>query len=507
VEPSIRKNANRLAWVCRERSGRREITYQQILDAVLCTAQDLRSAGVSPGQTVGITAPNGPEWTIGTFAAFRIGAIVAPIHIGNSDHEIAAQIEAISPQVMLTHDSQLEHAHLIPISLQNDPAKIKAELEIPTADDGEQVAVRIYTSGSTGSPKVARLSHNNLASNVFAAVKLEAFDHNDHFISLLPFSHCMGITGNVTLPYYLGARLVSPKVLAANEILAALEEEKITVVIAVPRLFRNIMLGLEKKFSSGGKALDIYRKIIKALPKRTRHLLNGPIRKKFGGQIKIWVSGGSHLDGRISQYYHDLGLPLRQGYGLTETSPLSCVQDAFDDALDSVGKPIDGVEVKVVDPDENGNGELWIKGPNVMIGYEDEEQNQKALKDGWFKTGDIAKIDDKGRVTLTGRSKRLIVTEAGKNVYPEELETLLERDPMIKEAGVTEVDMKPVCVMSVDGDDPVEEAKRVLKTFNQLVSKHNQITRFALIDEIPRTPLGKMALQQLPVIFESNEVR
>ncbi len=507
VEPSMRKNADRLAWVCRERNGRREITYQQIMDAILCTAQDLRNAGVGPGQTVGITAPNGPEWTVGTFAAFRLGAIVAPIHIGNSDHEIAAQIEAISPQVMLTHDSQLEHAHLIPISLQNDPAKIKAELEIPAADDGEEVAVRIYTSGSTGTPKVARLSHNNLASNVFAAVKLESFDHNDHFISLLPFSHCMGITGNVTLPYYLGARLVSPKVLAANEILAALEEEKITVLIAVPRLFRNIMLGLEKKFSSGGKALDIYRKIIKALPKRTRHLLNGPIRKKFGGQIKIWVSGGSHLDGRISKYYHDLGLPLRQGYGLTETSPLSCVQDAFDDAVDSVGKPIDGVEVKVVDPDENGNGELWIKGPNVMIGYEDEEQNRKALENGWFKTGDIAKVDDQGRVTLTGRSKRLIVTEAGKNVYPEELETLLERDPMIKEAGVTEVDMKPVCVMSVDGDDPVEEAKRVLKAFNQLVSKHNQITRFALIDEIPRTPLGKMALQQLPVIFESNEVR
>ncbi len=507
VEPSMRENASRLAWVCRERGGKREITYQQIIDAVLCTAQDLREAGVTPGQTVGITAPNGPEWTIGAFAAFRVGAMVAPIHIGNSDHEIAAQIAAIEPDVMLTHDSDLEHAHRIPISLQNDSAKIETELESEAAADGDAVAVRIYTSGSTGNPKVARLSHNNLASNIFAAVKLESFDRNDRFISLLPFSHCMGITGNVTLPYFLGARLVSPKVLAANEILSALEEEKITVVIAVPRLFRNIMLGLEKKFADGGKPLDLYRKIIKALPKRTRHLLNGPIRKKFGGEIKIWVSGGSHLDGRISKYYHDLGLPLRQGYGLTETSPLSCVQEAFDDALDSVGRPIDGVEVKVVDPDENGNGELWIRGPNVMIGYEDEEQNQKVLEDGWFKSGDIAKIDSKGRVTLTGRSKRLIVTEAGKNVYPEELETLLERDPMVKEAGVTEVDMKPVCVMSVEGDDPVAEAKRVIKSFNKLVSKHNQITRFALVDELPRTPLGKMALQQLPGIFESNEIR
>ncbi|MGB5707703.1 MAG: class I adenylate-forming enzyme family protein [Arenicellales bacterium] len=507
IEPSLKKHADRTAWICRQRHGRREVSYQQILDAALCTAHDLRQAGVEAGDTVGITAPNGPEWTIAALAAFRIGSPIAPIHIGNSDHEIQTQIAAVSPKVMLIHESDLEHDTRIPVTLQSDREKLEAESAIPAADEPTAVAMRIYTSGSTGSPKVVKLSHSNLASNVIAAVNIESFGAEDRFISLLPFSHAMGITGNVNLPYFVGATLVSPKVLAANEILATLQEEKITVVIAVPRLFRNVMLGMEKKFSAGGKGLAMYRKLLKSMPKHMRRYLNAPIRNKLGGNIKIWVSGGSHLDGRISRYYHDLGLPLRQGYGLTETSPLSCVQDNFDDALESVGRPIDQVEVKIVDPDENGNGEVWIKGPNVMIGYEDDTQTSEAMEDGWFKTGDIAKIDDAGRVTLTGRSKRLIVTEAGKNVYPEELETLLERDPMVKEAGVLEAEMKPVCILSMDAEDSAAEARRVLKNFNSLVSKHNQITRFAIVEELPRTPLGKMALQELPGLFHHWEVK
>ncbi len=505
LEPSIKQHAACTAWICRQRKSKRVISYQQIYDAALCTAHDLRQSGVNADDTVGITAPNGPEWTIAALAAFRIGAKVAPIHIGNSEHEIESQIAAVNPRVMLVHDSPITHSNQIPIALQSDSEKITTELKIPAATDPDAVAVRIYTSGSTGKPKVVKLSHGNIASNTIAATKIESFDTSDKFISLLPFSHAMGLTGNVILPYYVGATLVLPKVLAANEILAALQEEKITVVIAVPRLFRNIMLGMEKKFRGGGKGLALYRKLLKALPVQFRRKLNGPIRKKLGGNIKAWVSGGSHLDGRISRYYHDLGLPLRQGYGLTETSPLACVQDNFDPVVESVGRAIDKTQVKVVRADENGNGEVWIKGPNVMLGYEDELQTAEIMEDGWFKTGDIAKIDSEGRITLTGRSKRLIVTEAGKNVYPEELETLLERDPLVKEAGVLESEMKPVCILAMDGDDPKAEAQRVLKALNQLVSKHNQITRFALVDELPRTPLGKMALQELPRMFECHE--
>ncbi|MEM7193811.1 MAG: AMP-binding protein [Pseudomonadota bacterium] len=507
IEPSFTRHGDHPAWICRQRQGKRIVSYRELEQSTLTLADQLRQKGIGSGHTVGVTAPNGPEWCVATLAAWRVGAAVAPIHIGNSDHEIEMQIAAVKPEIMLVHDSDIsvDNAHSIDMAI--DSEAIERERQQNTLADPDEVAVRIYTSGSTGSPKVVRLAHRNIGSNVLSAERIEHFTPNDRMLALLPFSHAMGITGNFLLSLRVGGTIVAPKVLAANEILTALEEEQISVIIAVPRLFRNVMLGLEKKFSQGSKALQMYIGLIRAMPISIRKHINAPIRKKFGGKIKIWVSGGSHLDGEITRYYHQLGLPLRQGYGLTETSPLTSIQSAWDDAVESVGAPIEDVEVKLHNVDENGNGEVWIKGPNVMLGYEDESQTQEAMEDGWFKSGDIARLDEKGRIHLTGRSKRLIVTEAGKNVYPEELETLLERNPLVKEAGVFERDMKPVVVLAMEGDDPAAEARKVLKEHNSLVSAHNQITRFALTDELPRTPVGKMALQQLPVIFDEFEVK
>ncbi len=514
LEPALHQYRDNPAWICRRRDGRRVVTYRQLHDAALTLADRLRRHGVAAGGTVGLTAPNGPEYTAAALAAWKIGANIAPIHIGNSPHEIAQQMAAVAPVILLQHESEVAHQPAMGISMDAERERIDRESALPAGGgsegEGEKLAVRIYTSGSTGNPKVVRLSHGNLASNVLAACKIEAFAERDRFISLLPFSHAMGLTGNLLLPLYHGAAIVSPKVLAAAEILETLQEESISVVIAVPRLYRNVMLGLEKKFRDGGPALALYRALIKRAPLPLRRRINAPIRKKLGGQIKAWVSGGSHLDGRISRYYHDLGLPLRQGYGLTETSPLTCIQENFDPARDSVGRPVERVRVKVHNPGADGSGEIWIKGPNVMLGYEDPRQNAEALQDGWFRSGDIGRLDAHGRVFLTGRCKRLIVTEAGKNVYPEELETLLERDPAVKEAGVLEADMKPVCVLAInaaEGGDPATLARATLAAFNRLVSPHNRITRFALVDELPRTPLGKTALRELPGVFASNEVK
>jgi len=182
------------------------------------------------------------------------------------------------------------------------------------------------------------------------------------------------------------------------------------------------------------------------------------------------------------------------------------MQEEFDPAPSGVGRPVEGVRVKIHAPDADGCGEIWIAGPNVMLGYEDARQNREALQDGWFKSGDLGRLDESGRIFLTGRLKRLIVTEAGKNVYPEELETLLERDAAVKEAGVLEVASKPACVLAMH-ESGADGARKTLAAFNKLVSPHNRITRFALVDELPRTPLGKMALRQLPDIFARNEVK
>jgi long-chain acyl-CoA synthetase len=508
IAPSFKKYNKKAAWLVREgKNQKRKISYGDLDKASLTIAALLRSEGIGEGDTVGVTAPNGPEWSAATLAAWKVGAMVAPIHIGNSDAEIKEQVEAINPKAMLGFNTiQLtDNQHLI--SLEVDREAVKAERKIPALADPQAVALRIYTSGSTGNPKVVRLSHQNLGSNALSALNELSADSSDRFISLLPLSHAMGILATMIFPLHVGARIVVPRVIAASEILATIAEEKITIVVAVPRLFRNIMLGLDKKFSEAGVGLQAYRKLLEKLPMWLRVRANAPIRKKLGGTIKCWVSGGSHLDGKITEFYHKLGIPLRQGYGLTETSPLVCVQKEFDNAYDSVGKPVLWSEVKIENPDEMGRGELYCRGPNLMLGYEEEAQTTDAISDGWFKTGDLARIDSEGHVFLTGRSKRLIVTEAGKNVYPEELETLLERDPRIKEAGVFERKEKPVVVMAMEGDDPVEVARDVLRVFNNFVSSHNQITRFAIVDELPRTPLGKIALQELPDVFLENEVR
>ena len=507
LEPSLQKYSSQTAWICRNSTPKRTVSYKEIYHGALTLAQQLRKSGINADDTVGIIAPNGPEWTVAGLAIWKIGANIAPIHIGNSDHDIRNQIKAVEPKLLLISNATTDFSPCQQISLDSDQSAVDQERKINCESSAESVAVRIYTSGSTGTPKIVQLSHSNHATNVLAACKIKRFDCSDHFISLLPFSHAMGMTANLILPVYAGAVIVAPKVLAASEILSALSEEKISVVIAVPRLFRNIMIGMQKKFAESGIGLKIFLKLLKITPLSLRQYLNYPLRKKLGGRIKVWVSGGSHLDGEITKFYHNLGLPLRQGYGLTETSPLACVQEEFDTAVESVGKPIEKVQVKIHQPDENGNGEVWIKGPNVMIGYEDSEQNASVFDDGWFKTGDIGQVDDSGRITLTGRSKRLIVTEAGKNIYPEELETLLERDIMIKEAGVFELEMKPACVLAMDQPEPEKVAQQALKKFNQMVSAHNRIIRFAVVDELPRTPLGKIALQRLPTVFEQHEVK
>lgn len=542
LQPTLQKYHRKPAWICRHRDDRRIVTYQQIHHAALTTADLLRQHGLKAGDTMCLTAPNGPEFTVAALAAWKIGANLAPIHLGNSDYEIALQLDALTPQILLKHKTTNESAGAmktmrmememiinmnmeksinLSINMAGEAARIARETGRPANHTADSLAVRIYTSGSTGHPKVVRLSHGNLISNLLAAGRIGKFTTRDRFISLLPLSHAMGLMGNLLLPLYHGCAIVSPRVLAASEILETLQQENISVVIAVPRLYRNIMQGLEKKFKDGGRLAAAYRALLKLTPLTLRKRINAPIRKKLGGQIKAWVSGGSHLDSRISRYYHDLGLPLRQGYGLTETSPLTCIQENFTTARESVGKPIEKVRVKIHNPDEHGNGEVWISGPNVMLGYEDRCQTSATLQDGWFKSGDIGRLDAHGQLFLTGRSKRLIVTESGKNVYPEELETLLERDFAIKEAGVLEVNSKPVCVLAMADLDNIESinnmdaldkqttiatARKTLAAFNQLVSAHNRITRFALVAELPRTALGKMALQELPAIFAQHEM-
>lgn len=519
-----RENLN-TAWIRRiDKKTRKHYSYKLIYQNTMLIASNLRQKGVKKGDLIGVIAPNGPEWGSAALAVWKIGAILTPIHIGNSASEIDEQVEIVGPKLILSYKSPVSFANEIPIQLI-EPAdeQIFEESDTPLDTGDDEEAVRIYTSGSTGKAKMVRLSHSNICSNVRAAVAFSPpLDSTDRFLSLLPLSHAMELTGGMLFPLRNGATIVLPRVLAANEILAALKEENITMLIAVPRLYRNLILGLDKKFSEAGPALKLYRSLLKMAPLAIRTKINLPIRKQLGTNIKAWISGGSRLDPQITKAFHDLGLPLRQGYGLTETSPVAAVQEEFDPLLNSVGRPLEHMEIRIDQPDSHGIGEVWIRGPNVMLGYTDEDLTREVLENGWFKTGDLGRLDPSGKLILTGRSKRLIVTEAGKNVYPEDIEIRLERMEGVKEAGVIDVGMKPAAILALDFEEPVtaavmamenknrtqaiEIARQVLREYNSNASGHNQITRFAIVNELPRTPLGKIALKALPQIFATHEI-
>ena len=509
------------AWIDWRTDAQRRTTYAQLYAHAHHTAAQLTARGVVPGASVGIFAPNCVEFAIAALAAWKVGASIAPIHTDNSDSDIKQQITALQLPLILAPQPSPKPAPkfgigvgVLEVCLDATDTTSPPKTEPALNEDGDALAARIYTSGSTGNPKVVRLSHANLNSNVEAAVRLVAFTPRDRFIALLPLSHAMGLLANMLLPLYCGGAAVVPRSLAARDIMDTLQSENISVVIAVPKLYRNIMRGLEKRFAQtqglGGIALATYRRLLRLTPPSLRQFINAPLRKKLAPAVKIWVSGGARLDPPISRYFHHLGLPLRQGYGLTETSPLVSVQAHFYPAHGSVGKPVAGVRVKIHRPDAHGQGEVWVRGANVMLGYEDRQQTAEVLRDGWFKSGDLGRLDSRGRLFLTGRAKRLIVTEAGKNVYPEELETHLERLPEVLEAGVLELELKPACVLAVEtpADSRTQQSIRAaLAEFNAQVSAHNRISRFALVEQLPRTPLGKIALTRLPEIFAEHEIR
>ena len=509
LEHSLRKHSGHPAWIVRLGKGKkRVVNYDQIYTGALCMAKKLRQRGVEKGDIVGVYAPNGPEWSVAALAAWKLGAIVAPLHVGYSEKDMETQIAALDPTVILWHTVENDFKKAVKIELCADETSVEQESRIPCPAKRDDEAARIYTSGSTGNPKMVRLSHGNIISNVEMMKKTVLIHPSDTGLSLLPLSHAMELSVGMIYPLSRGVTLVLPRVVAASEILGAMEQENISFMIAVPRLYRNIMQGINKKIDNAGPLMRAYAGLIRKSPPWLKKIINKPLMKKFGGDITIWVSGGSRLDPEILAFFRALGFPLRQGYGLTETSPGVAFQQPDEEILDSIGKPLEGIEARINEPDEEGNGELWIKGPNVMMGYVDEAQTAEVMEDGWFKTGDIAKINPNGSITLTGRSKRLIVTEAGKNVVPEDLEVVLERIPRVKEAAITEKDMRPAAILAIEeGYDPEETAKAIIREFNSIVSGHKQVARYAIVDELPKTPLGKVSLKELPELFDKHEVK
>ena len=334
--------------------------------------------------------------------------------------------------------------------------------------DNENMGIMLFTSGTTAMSKAVMLSHKNICSNLMDIGSVLKLDENDTLLSLLPLHHTFECTVGFLYPMYTGSAIAYCD--GIRYIQKNIKEYQITAMISVPALYENmykrVIKGIEKK----GKLQEV-EKVVKLTGMLSkvgldfRRKMFKEIHDEFGGKLRLMVNGAAALDYEVEKGFTDLGFRIVQGYGLTETSPVLAAGTDFEQKIGSVGRVFPSVKIKIVDKDENGIGEIYAKGPNVMLGY---YQNEEATKDvfdkDWFKTGDLGYIDKKGFLFLCGRKKSVIVLKNGKNVFPEELENVINRIEGVKESFVygkpepdDEIDLK-LCAKIVYDKNIMEDA-------------------------------------------------
>ncbi len=436
--------------------GYRALTWGQYRDQSLRFSSFLASKGVGPGDRVLIASENGPEWTIAALATFNLGATLVPVAYVATAAEVQNVAREAKPKfaiysVRATSTQELVKIgagpHLVWDLQQPDPlalwinGQIPAEIRIGNpADD----AVLIFTSGTTGTPKAVPLTHENILVNAGDVRDLVTVTEKDHLVGVLPLSHMFEFTTGWLVPMLAGARVTYVKSLKADDLVKALKDSRATFLIAVPLLFEIISRGLQTKFAAlprpVGKLFGVFMNLVKAFPALGKVLFFF-VHRAFGGRVRFFVSGGSRLQPETFSFFEGLGIRVLQGYGLTETSPVLTAPSPEEAEADSVGRALQHVEIGIFS--EKGErlpsgveGEIWAKGPSVFRGYLNPEHNKGVFQDGWFRTGDLAVMDFRGVIRITGRMKDIIVTAAGKNVYPEEVESVVLQTGKFLEATV-----------------------------------------------------------------------
>lgn len=371
----------------------------------------------------------------------------AIIFSGRKSKEMA-EVARKSPEIkyFIGMDLKPEEADERFLSYDNVIAMGKEELDkgnreyIDAVIDPHAIKILLFTSATTSTSKAAKLSHFNIVSNMMSAVTILYIGENDRFLSLLPLHHTFECTCGFLIPIYRGASVAYCQGL--KYIVDNLKESGATVMLGVPLLFEGMYKKLWKKAELGGSA-DKLRKALKIsnflmkLKIDLRKKLFHSIYEGLGGTIRMFISGAAAISSEVAVFYRGIGLNFFQGYGLTECSPIVALNSDTDFIDSSAGKAIPGVEIQIWQPNEEGIGEIVAKGPNVFDGYLDEpELNKEIFEGGYFHTGDMGYMDDEGFVFITGRKKCVIVTQNGKNIYPEEIELLINSYPFVTESMV-----------------------------------------------------------------------
>lgn len=508
------KDSSRIAII----AGECNITYSELLLHVNIYAR--QTQGEKGSKTI-IFSDNSVGWIYAFYSVWANRGIAVPVDASSTVSDLAYILNDCRPTNIWTTRKKEEvvrgaieeSGHAPNIYYIEDYETVptdghKAEIVYEEQD----TALIIYTSGTTGSPKGVMLSFQNILVNVAeVTVKVPIFTEESSTLILLPLHHVLPLVGTVVMPMSVGGTVTLCTSMAGPDIMDALQRGKVSVMVGVPRLWQTLYGGIKKKIDASPVTRALFALCAKVNNVAFSRFVFQAVHKKMGGHIRYFVSGGAALDREIALGLQTLGLELLEGYGMTEAAPMIAFTRPGDLVPNCVGLPLTVTECKIID------GEVCAKGPNIMQGYYNRPEETAAVidKDGYLHTGDLGRIDEKGRVYITGRSKEIIVLSNGKNVQPNEIEYKLEKyADRVKEAAVVQDgDLLRAIIVPQKGwadnlsDSEVEEAlkREVLEPYNLTVSNYKKLkSLFVYRGDLPRTKLEKLQRFKLKDILTSK---
>ncbi|MFT3841604.1 MAG: AMP-binding protein [Myxococcaceae bacterium] len=528
LDASVHAWRHRISFRYWEGEKQSRLTYGEVHRYAARVGSYLLAKGLKPQDRVLLVSENRPEWGVAFFGILRAGCTSVPVDKELSQVEILNIAKRSRASVILVSEKVLEDNEGLEDALKGAglDTKIVTLAEAMAGDrskpDGigavkksaspDDVASLIFTSGTTGNPKGVMLTHRNFASLVAKLAGTFEIGVGHGILSVLPLHHTFEFSAGFLTPFSRGAEISYIDELTSDRIGDVLETGNITGMIGVPALWQLFHRKVTQEMAARPKFVEETMKGLMAVNAELRNragvnlgkLLFWPVHRKFGGQIKFMVSGGSALPDEVHKAFHALGFDLTEGYGLTEAAPVLTVTSPGNKRqAGTVGKALPGIELKIHEPDNDGIGEVLAKGPNVMAGYfEDRDATDAMLKGGWLYTGDLGRIDADGRLFLVGRQKDVIIDANGKNVYPDELEELYGTHEHLKELSVVglpdENGERVACLAVPDYKDrPRDVVRKELEEHFKNVSSDQPFWRRIKVlrfwdGELPRTSTRKV---------------
>jgi long-chain acyl-CoA synthetase len=513
----------------REREKER-LTYRDFKERAHPLAKALQDDGFTPGDRASIIMTNQSKWLITAYAIFYAGGVLVPLDYKLTPDEQWHLLKHSGAKCLITEYPIWRQLSAAPGRSEATNVSTVLVTEAPkSADLGEarrweeshgsgeptfvprtrkEVACIVYSSGTGGRPKGCMMTHENYLEQCVALTSIYPFSPGVRYLSILPTNHAIDFMVGFFGPFICGAAVVHLRTLRPEYVREAFAKYKITYVSLVPLVLKNLQKGLQARFdalpSGKRKILNALVAVNKALTKGqpklglSRRLLK-QVHDPFGGELRTIIVGGAFTEPQTLQFFYDLGIPVANGYGLTEAGTAITVNDLKPFRSDTVGKPLPGMEVRIVNKSDDGIGEVAVRSKTIMAGYLDEpELTAETIQDGWLMTGDLGRFDATGHLQLFGRKKNMIVTEEGKNIYPEDIEAVFESLP-VKEFCVfaanyiwpkrSMVGEQLLLALHLELDQTYnEELRREISTRNNKLLNYKRIHGVVLYDEdFPRT--------------------